>query len=127
MFKNKVRFTMSELIQIKGRAVGIEQSKAKLTNGQLALLALMKRKIKANEVITKDDVKDIYVKHVQRNKHVDYKFISTSKDGSSKYVTEKCVYTEAYNLTVSEQWFRINLGSLILKAKLIAIPVIDID
>ena len=52
---------MNELTRIKGRAVAIESSKAKLTNGQLALLALMKKKIEANEVITRDEIKELYI------------------------------------------------------------------
>ena len=111
---------MNLVRKLNEQPVSIESSGRKLTDGQIALLALMKQKIEDGETITKAEIKDIYNTHVRTTEGGRW-WSDTNNDW---------VYWEHSDYEVnlkSQQWFRLNLGSLILKAKLVVIPLIEIE
>lgn len=97
---------MKELQLLKNKAVLIEGKKIKLTNGELALMALMKKKIESNEVVMFDEIIEIYTKYVRlRNNSHWIEYDETNR---------------------AKQWFKVSLGNLVLKTKLVVIPVIEL-
>lgn len=97
------------LLDVKSVSVKINTEKKKLTRGEMALLALMKKKIEDSDIIVLEEVIALYVDYVRTRKGEGGEWIGSTRDQRAKV------------------WFRSALGNLILKAKLIAIPVIDID
>ena len=94
----------------------------RLTDGQLALLALMKKKIKSGKTITKQEIIDIYAFHVQRTPYQRY---TIQKYNKARQVFEYGLedMSDWSMEQYASQWLVQNLGRLILKEKLIAIPV----
>lgn len=113
------------LIQIKGKAVLIQQSKKKLTDGEIALLALIKNKLKNNLSITREDFVKIYQKRVQRYAQKDGLYDYDSEN--NRFIYKPRDYLKSEIELQAYQWFVSALGRLIIKAKLIVIPVIDIE
>jgi len=97
---------MNEVAKINEGAL-LKINKAKVNNGELALLVLIKKSIEEKKTIELEDVIDIYEKHVQR-----------SKDNNIAW------YNEVHK---SKQWFFTALGRLCCKEKLMVIPVINIE
>lgn len=95
-----------------------------LTRGQSLLMNLLKDAIEQKKPVTRDDIAECYIK-------------SVAPSGSkTMWVWDNGKYTHAFVplkkdswsvKTKSIQWFKLNLGSCILKGKLLAIPVIEID
>ena len=106
--------------QTELRPASFDTSKKKLSDGELALLALMKKKIESEDVISHNDILRIYRKHIQRF------------DKKETYISKKKGYGwRPYRVEEIDQmakaWFKRCLGDLILKAKLVVIPVIDLN
>jgi len=148
---------MKHLVRsIKG-AVSIEDTRIiGATDAQIALLKRMNQCVKANIPLPYEDVRDIYFYLVRaKGKRKDYvkieerwnaeKVDESLVNGSNCYWFNRSGYdygniplkygyykTETYinnwlwKETVT-QWFRVNIGSMVLKNMLVAIPVIDLD
>lgn len=125
---------MKDLIkagEVNGQVV-IQGTTANLTRGQIALLALMKKKVEEGGVISQDDVTDIYKTHVGKPGY----WLRTDTEGWSQYLDHEPTIKEGWKYyphsdwhfeNRSKQWLRQNLGSLILKQKLVVIPIIEIE
>ena len=96
-----------------------------LTKGQQMLLNLLSEKLKNNEPITKEDVTDLYI-NVQCPKRRAYRY-GQLPDGTWGMMEKDIDNTDWTMRYSSRQWFKNNLGSCIVKGKLLAIPVIDIS
>lgn len=99
--------------------------KYKLNDGELALLALMKKKLKTRTVVTHEDIIDIWENHVRctKKKYTLVDYDNTLDEYKWGYVD----YQDYEILNKAKQWFYSALGRLICKQKLVVIPVIDID
>ncbi len=96
--------------------------KDNLTFGQKKLLKLLNDKIKSQEVIYSEDIQRLYMEVNCPDgtyKGMDYR--------TGCHVTKEAKFGSWHIKSYSMQWFRNNLGSCILKGKLLAIPVIQID
>jgi len=99
------------------------------TNAQSALLKKMNACIKSGKRLSYDDVRYIYLLHVvcqgDKKRRVDIYFDKNVV--AWKYWNRK---DRPHEWVIKErllQWLRLNIGSMVLKNMLVAIPVIDID
>lgn len=90
------------------KPVSIETKSIELTKGEEALLLLMKQKLESSQMIVYNEVHDLYINHVRTRKGEGGEHFMDTSDSRAR------------------NWFRRALGNLIIKAKLIAIPIIDI-
>jgi hypothetical protein len=96
----------------------------KISDGQDKILRLLQKRIEENKPITTEDIVDCY-------------FATTSKDGLTVRVRGNFSYDSFFchdvpktNGTARNRaiiWFKQNLGSCIIKGRLLAIPIIEID
>lgn len=117
---------MNDLTKEPVKAISFSHTKKKLTDGELALLALMKKKIEQSESIRPDEVKAIYLQRVQLHAKMYDSHLRYDRE-NSEWVSGQRDYTEDEITQKANQWFKSCLGNLILKEKLVVIPVIDID
>lgn len=111
-----------------------DRREVKMTDPQKALVAFLKNKANSNEMITRADILDFYITHVRggeyfkiygQKPHPDPRYTHTIYDFSN-WTWGK--WRDQYNISsCAVTWFKNNLGSCILKGKLLAIPVIEID
>jgi hypothetical protein len=106
----------------------------KMTTGQTALLNLLKSKAESKEMISRKDIISFYIEHVKGgdiyksygskphpNPEYTYRVVDWDNFTLKRWSDQRNISSQAL------QWFRQNLGSCILKGKLLAIPVIEID
>ena len=112
---------------MNNKPITIAPKKTKLTPGQIALLSLMKKRIEANETISREDIFQIYRNHVQRCevKEPQYKFWQTDDNGERKLAWGTIQYSSNELNQYCKLWLERALGQLILQEKLIAIPVFE--
>lgn len=91
---------MNDLSIINNNSVAIQKLNKKLTDGETALLALIKRKIKMKSVLTINDFVKIYKKHVLRRKD---KSDSVYENGEWKYIIRP--YYDHEIEAQAKQWF----------------------
>ena len=95
------------------------------------VLKLLSNAIKEDRPITKEDIIDCYLDFIF---YGDRKTVYRSGLDSSKWGGHNGVFTREelktdrqwYCERLSMNWFRLHLGSAILKGKLLAIPIIEI-
>lgn len=102
--------------------VPFDGSLSSLTVGQRNLLALLSEHLKNGQPITRDDIAECYIKSIAPNGKRTWVY----KDGRYQHVHvffKKDMWSVR---TKSIMWFKQNLGSCIIKGKILAIPVIDV-
>ncbi len=114
----------TELITI-GQPGGltIRSSYNPLTRGQEELLKYMGECIKKKKPMEIYDIAEIYRKYVVKVEHNGRYIYGAYVDWNSREIK---LYKAGQLEWSCKAWFRMNLGSLILKEKLIVIPVINI-
>lgn len=104
-----------------------------LTSAQKALLKLLQTKLTKKEVITKEDILTLYLLEVKGSET--YRKYGTKPHPNPEYthrITDYDNYTthkwrEVYGIqNTAVNWFKNNLGSCIIKGKLLVIPVIEL-
>ena len=97
-----------------------------LTKGQFNLYQLICEKLKANNPITFDDAKDIFVSKVARDvdKGIVYWENYRLVDGKTEYFREP-MNKWAFKARVG-QWLVISIGALVMKGALKVIPAINL-
>lgn len=118
--------------QVKAKGISIESRKIfGATNGQIALLKVMNTRISEGRPLTMEDVKDVYLEYVcngvnfwDRDNRIYVLFYNI--DEIKDAIKDKRYSTWDFPNTI-RQWLKNNLGSMVLKNMLIAIPVIDIS
>ncbi len=103
-----------------------------LTPAQTALLKLMQEKIEAKIPIDSEDIVNIYIKEIKKKEtYRQYKYLYfDNKYGSIYSQTEYEIrtYRDDWDIKViSRQWFKLNIGSVIIKGRLLVVPIIEID
>ena len=96
----------------------------RLTDGEKALLVLIIKKVKSKNSLTIDEVSDIYQKHVAYGRW----YWDFSPDADLVWKNKRCLgqnLSEEQLIKNTRQWFISNLGRLIIKGKLVAIPVLS--
>ncbi len=107
------------------KPVSFDRSLRGVTHRQTLILKLLSDRLKEGSPVTKADIRDIYAR-------------SHSEDGFA-FVRQYCnidgvwgyhkvrvdLRTHWRGETNAMQWFKTNLGSCIIKGKLLAIPVIE--
>lgn len=105
-----------------------------LTDAQKNLIQLLIDKAESKEVIKRQDLIDFYILNVKKSET--YKEYGTKPHPNPIYTHRITDYDnfrvkewrKAWNIwTHASQWFKLNLGICILKGKLLAIPVIDVQ
>lgn len=119
MNNRKVNKMETRLVNKSNQVIISKTLKCGLTKGEHALFDLMKSKVEVNESIIIDDIIEIWTKNVQRQKT--YSF----HDFNGNLQVYK--YGQEHIQQESKQWFKRSLGGLILKAKLVVLPVIDME
>ncbi len=104
---------------------------AKLTIGQTNLLSLLIQSIKKNNIIKKNDISLLYCTSLSKDgQTIQVKYFAGTKKGIEVYKYKTLPFAEAiqtaYIRNNSIQWFKNNLGTCIIKGKILAIPVIEI-
>lgn len=107
-----------------------ESPSIRLTPQQSQLLIFLKDKVHSNSQITRDDILDFYLKNVKKSsgykKHLQR---YNHALGIWEYTgeTEIRLWKNEWNIKIQAiQWFKNNLGSVILKGKILILPVIEI-
>ena len=116
--------------------VSFAESKPKLTSANKLILALLKEACENKSVITRDNIFNLY--WIWKFGDVE-KIKKTSREGTYSRLLDKWTYAwieteytkkQYFNLyTIKPQaleWFKKNLGAVILKGRLVVLPVIDI-
>lgn len=124
---------MSDIvIQNTTQAVSFSGIKDRLTLGQKNLIKLFVEKLKAQQPITKFDITKCYIdslypqRHVRKwNNYSDYD--SVLKQWSGGYYIDVADENKEHWQMAAMQWFKLNIGSCIIKGKIIAIPIIEIE
>lgn len=90
----------------------------KLTTGQKMLIELLSQKIKDKQPIKQRDIVDLYFKIFSKDGVwiTVYFYFKHDVDKNNYYAKAKAL-----------SWFKSNLGSCIIKGKLLAIPIIEIE
>lgn len=96
-----------------------------LSRGQKLLLELLCQKIKSDNGIKIDDIKSCYYDAVSRDGYLNWTDWSTGGSRQRKITKDEFIQTWQ-SRQKSLQWFKSNIGSVILKGKLLIIPLIDI-
>jgi hypothetical protein len=124
---------MNQLSKISNSKPASFDSNSITTQGQFALVNFLKTKVEKGEIITRDDIVDFYIANVKGSEY--YKVYGLKPHSNPEYRHSVIDYDnysvkkwrDKYNIkTTALMWFRNNLGSCILKGKLLAIPVIEI-
>lgn len=122
---------MSEIVTVStGRAVGFDNSFKGLAKGQANIMQMLTEHLKENKPITREDIAECYAKTTAPT---GYKIMRNYRRNTItdqyEYFTEKIKYDKDHWQAkwYSINWFKSNLGACILKGKLLAIPVIEIN
>lgn len=108
----------------------IDKQEVRLTTQQKALLILLKDKIGKNEAISREDMVDFYIKHVKGGDEYVEKWVY---DYNVKHYVElqnpiTHRWSSYWNIkSLSRMWFQSNLGAVIIKGKVLVIPIIEAD
>lgn len=99
----------------------------RFTYAQLKLIQLCNKNLASKEVITYQEMRRFWLNNVMTDRWVNewnvYRTVKLSKSEIITYFDKD----DTYFLTGTVlPWFRQNIGSLVLKGALIAIPVLDI-
>lgn len=115
-------------------AVSFDNKKDVLREVEKKLILLLRESIEKSKPITKDIILDFYIKNIKKSEtyktygkkpHPDYRYTFQVTDYDN-YKIHK--YRDDYNIkTIALQWFKANLGSVIIKGKILIIPIIEID
>jgi hypothetical protein len=105
------------------KAASIENSAPKLTKGENALLKAIKKHLEEDSVLTKDECIEIYKEHVFSGHQ---KVVSVYNIDTKKCENRLREVKDSEHRVLALQWLRSSLGNLILKEKLLIIPVIDV-
>lgn len=114
------------------KPASFEQRAVKLTDAQKMLLKLLIKKASKNEMISREEMVDFYIKHIKKSETfiVQGRWETDWDTGKSVYryyltpVTKR--WRDEYNFNVQAyQWFKNNLGSVIMKGKVLIVPVFE--
>ena len=114
---------MDQVVKNNNAAV-FELGKTKLTDGQLALLVLIKKSVENKKPIEESEICELYEKHILGTR--EYQASRYNFDTEEWYLVPS-LYQDYEIKIKAKQWLKLNLGALIIKAKLVVIPIIDID
>lgn len=107
--------------------VNFDNSFNDLTKGQTLLLQLLVNKLETKTPITKEDIETCYIQSVSNNGIKKIFTLESNGIGGYHYRNiDTDLKTHWATKSKSLQWFKMNLGSCILKGKLLVIPVIEI-
>lgn len=113
-------------IQKNITGVSIDIGRNALTDGQKNILEMMQKHLSEKRPITRDDILNCWIKTAAPLgflREYDYKNI----DGTYKYIPVDRPVRECYGInSKSLQWFKVNIGTCIVKGKILAIPIIEI-
>jgi len=118
-----------DLIKNNINAASFYSKEDGLTDGQRYLLNLLTKRIKENVPITREDITDCYFHSCSKDgKTIRVREFNYSAYGGNtfkgvRYLTNQDKYIQQKALV----WFKQNLGTCIIKGKLLVIPVIDIE
>lgn len=117
---------MEVAIQNNITTVSFEQKKDNLRDVEKALLNLLKDSLEKNSPITREVILDFYIKNMKGSETYtrNWKWNrETFKYGN----TETRKWRDDWNIkSIAIQWFKSNLGGIIIKGKILIIPVIEI-
>lgn len=126
---------MSELVKpILTKSLSVDQRHVKLTKAQKSLLSLITDAIQNNEVLTFEKIVKFYRDNVRKTYSVGvgWYYPEGSRYGRYKEYEEFDFYDSFLkgdlkygNRNAVRYWFTQNIGSLVLKNKLMVIPVIE--
>lgn len=116
---------MEEIIKLtQSSPVSFDKGFIGLTYGQRVLLEMLTRHLSEQKAITRENIEDCWIKAVAPTDGNKKMWIYTDNGYEHKLVHLKSHYdTQSRAL----QWFKLNIGSVILKGKLLVIPVIEIE
>lgn len=109
--------------------VSFDGHSPRITKGQKNLLDLITSKLKEQKPITQDDISECYAKTFRNSEGKRYIYDYGWENGQYRSGARWVDYTKdhwhaKFN---SHQWFKLNIGSCILKGKLVVIPVIELS
>lgn len=97
-----------------------------LTHGQISIVAMLKQALVDNTQINREAITKAYISACHGGAET-YCKAYRRQDGDYDYKSVK-VSIESRNIrSKAIQWFKLNLGSCIIKGRVLALPVIDID
>jgi hypothetical protein len=106
-------------------------AKPRMTERQVALLALLNKGITEKRPVTREEIINFYVEWSYPDGQIWENYVESNPTGGYHYKRRKVpldLYRHRYTINPAAiQWFKSNLGACILKGKLLAIPVIEID
>lgn len=108
-------------------AVGIEVMQKRFTNGQLLLLHTLNAKMETKEPFTIEDARYIFAKTMKRGPQTYVESNGSSWDtkvaaNGIELIKHKPEYFD-YSM---KTWLKLNLGALMMKGALVAVPVIKL-
>lgn len=123
---------MNEVSKISELKPASFEGKDRLTREQRKLLELLKEKIHSNLPITRNDILEFYITNIKKS--------PTYKNYARKWDAQYRGYSTDFNdydirfwkdkygiMTLALQWFKNNLGAVIIKGKVLIIPVIELN
>lgn len=112
------------------------ESKRGLTKAQEELIKLLIASAKEQRIVTMDEVLEIWVKYVKKgwDRPGTYSLLVRVGEGynfeyervSLKVACERNNWVKSEIKRWAAQWLKLNLGSCIIKGKILAIPIIEI-
>jgi len=99
-----------------------------ITKAQRLILDLLHNKISENKPITRDEINSLYLQCTSNDGYKYFWRQGEVSPGVMKYGNFKTHISRInpdHVRTQARQWFAINLGSCILKGKILAIPIIE--
>jgi hypothetical protein len=122
-YQKKMKMEIEKIPNIT--AASFERKLNKITDGQKRILNLLNENIKSGEPITMNQIIDIYFQTVSDNG--DTIRIRYNLGWEQKTY---CKYADKNDPEIrikAINWFKNNLGSCIIKGRLLAIPIIEIE
>ena len=109
--------------------INFDNSQVKMTKGQKNLLKMLSNALETNTPISREDIFNCWAKQYPNKQSIREvsKFDWENNKWVYNHVKYKIEWENGYDKTTSMAWFKNNLGSCILKGKLLAIPVINIE
>lgn len=102
--------------------------KLSFTQGQIKLVELCNQKLKSKEAITFQELRRLWLHYVLSDKQViEFSWLKEGDMTREEYIAHfdrEDTYYLSYQVL---NWCKMNIGALVLKGALIAIPVINID
>ncbi len=120
---------MTNEIVLNGKAIALMSVgiNNQLNTKQQALLKLLHECLKKNEPLNWDLMIDFYIKNVD-NYHSHYVWNGFNDYTVTKILIDKNKINDTYGLKPRiRNWFATNMGSMILKGSILALPVIEIN